>query len=106
MAVPDECSYNRYGIWLVRKRFAIEMTAGIRDLKKNLGHYLREVKKGRSVTVTERGNVVATIVPGRTNAGESVMFSCLMLASPMQQESSSAVYEIGKSSEESGALSA
>ena len=82
------------------------MTAGSRDLKKNLGHYLREVKKGRSDTVTERGNVVVTIVPGRTNAGESVMFSCLMLASPMRRESSSAVYEIGKSSEESGALSA
>ena len=54
--------------------------------------------------VTERGNVVVTIVPGRANAGESVMFSCLRAASPMRRESSSAVYEIGKSSAGSGAI--
>jgi antitoxin (DNA-binding transcriptional repressor) of toxin-antitoxin stability system len=84
----------------------MEMTAGIRDLKNNLSHYLREVKKGRSVTAIERGIVGGTIVPGRANAGENVMFSCLMLASPLRQESSSAVYEIGKSSAKSGALSA
>jgi prevent-host-death family protein len=29
----------------------------------NLSHYLREVKKGRSILITERGKIVATIVP-------------------------------------------
>jgi len=43
----------------------METMAGIRDLKNNLSHYLREVKRGRSVTVTERGKIVATIVPAR-----------------------------------------
>jgi prevent-host-death family protein len=40
-------------------------TAGVRDLKNNLSQYLREVKKGRSIRVTERGKIVATIIPTR-----------------------------------------
>lgn len=41
----------------------METVAGVRDLKNKLSHYLREVKKGRSVMITERGKIVATIVP-------------------------------------------
>ena len=41
----------------------METIAGVRDLKNKLSHYLREVKKGRSIMITERGKIVATIVP-------------------------------------------
>lgn len=43
----------------------METVTGVRDLKNNLSYYLREVKKGRSIVVTERGKVVATIVPAQ-----------------------------------------
>lgn len=43
----------------------MEKVTGIRELKNKLSHYLREVKKGRSIMVTERGKVVATIVPAQ-----------------------------------------
>jgi prevent-host-death family protein len=39
------------------------MTAGIRDLKDNLSHYLRQVEKGKRVSVTLHGRVVAELVP-------------------------------------------
>jgi prevent-host-death family protein len=41
----------------------METVAGVRDLKNRLSHYLREVKKGRSIMISERGKIVATIVP-------------------------------------------
>jgi prevent-host-death family protein len=40
----------------------METIAGVRDLKNKLSLYLREVKKGRSILITERGKIVATIV--------------------------------------------
>jgi prevent-host-death family protein len=43
----------------------LETVAGVRDLKNKLSHYLREVKKGRSIMITERGKIVATIVPAQ-----------------------------------------
>ena len=46
----------------------METIAGVRDLKNRLSHYLREVKKGRSVMITERGKIVATIVPVQERA--------------------------------------
>ena len=41
----------------------METIAGVRDLKNRLSYYLREVKKGRSVMISERGRIVAIIVP-------------------------------------------
>jgi prevent-host-death family protein len=43
----------------------LETVTGVRDLKNKLSHYLREVKKGRSIMITERGKIVATIVPAQ-----------------------------------------
>jgi prevent-host-death family protein len=43
----------------------VETVAGVRDLKNKLSHYLREVKKGRSIMITERGEIIATIVPAQ-----------------------------------------
>jgi prevent-host-death family protein len=36
---------------------------GIKDLKNRLSYYMREVKKGENILITERKNIIATIVP-------------------------------------------
>ena len=36
---------------------------GIRNLRLNLSRYLKEVKEGRQLLVTERGKVIARILP-------------------------------------------
>jgi prevent-host-death family protein len=41
------------------------ITAGIKELKNSLSHYLRLVRKGEDVLVTERGKVIARIVQER-----------------------------------------
>jgi prevent-host-death family protein len=38
-------------------------TVGIRELKSGLSRYLRRVRSGARVTVTERGRAIATIGP-------------------------------------------
>lgn len=38
-------------------------TVGVRDLRQNLSKYLARVKEGESLTVTERGEVVARLGP-------------------------------------------
>lgn len=37
--------------------------AGVKELKNRLSYYLRKVKKGEKVLVTERERIIATIVP-------------------------------------------
>ncbi|GAB4424045.1 MAG: hypothetical protein OHK0032_18790 [Thermodesulfovibrionales bacterium] len=39
------------------------ISAGIKELKDRLSHYLREVKRGEKILITEREKVIATIVP-------------------------------------------
>jgi prevent-host-death family protein len=39
------------------------ITVGVRELKNNLSSYLRDVKKGRPITITERGQSVAILMP-------------------------------------------
>lgn len=36
---------------------------GVKELKNRLSYFLREVKKGEKILVTERDKVIATIVP-------------------------------------------
>ena len=48
------------------------ITVGIRELKNNLSYYLRGVKKGRPVTITERGQSVAILMPAETPADASL----------------------------------
>ena len=36
---------------------------GIRELKNSLSRYLRRVKKGETIIITERGNAVCRLVP-------------------------------------------
>jgi len=40
-----------------------ELTVGIRELKARLSAYMRQVKAGSTVTVTERGKPIGHIVP-------------------------------------------
>jgi prevent-host-death family protein len=40
-------------------------TVGIRELKNNLSHYVRQVMAGTRVAVTDRGVVVAELIPAR-----------------------------------------
>lgn len=42
-------------------------TIGVRELKNRLSHYLREVKRGRPITVTERGKSVAFLIPAEND---------------------------------------
>ena len=47
---------------------------GVRELKTRLGRYLREVRRGRTIVVTDRGEPVAELRPvsmsGAGSAGE------------------------------------
>jgi prevent-host-death family protein len=40
-----------------------QLQVGVRELKSRLSHYLRQVKAGQSVVITERGQPVGRIVP-------------------------------------------
>ena len=45
-------------------------TVGLRELKNRLAEYVREVRSGEGVLVTDRGEVVAELVPpGQATAG-------------------------------------
>ena len=46
----------------------VPVTAGVRELRDHLSQYLDVVKAGNTVTVTEHGAVIATIVPLRVSA--------------------------------------
>jgi prevent-host-death family protein len=45
-------------------------TVGSRELKNRLGRYLKLVRKGETLIVTDRGKPVARIVPTDANGGE------------------------------------
>jgi prevent-host-death family protein len=40
-------------------------TVGIRELRENLSAHLARVRRGQSVTITERGRVIAEIIPAQ-----------------------------------------
>ena len=44
------------------------ITVGVRELKNNLSHYLRDVKRGRPITITERGQSVAILMPAENQS--------------------------------------
>ncbi|MCI0552818.1 MAG: type II toxin-antitoxin system prevent-host-death family antitoxin [Anaerolineae bacterium] len=49
-----------------------EVRVGTRELKNKLSEYLRRVKKGQTVIVTERGNVVAQLIPPQQTIEERI----------------------------------
>ena len=53
-------------------------SVGIRDLKNNLSHYVRQVMAGHRVTVTDRGSPVAELVPPRPLGGAASRYDELV----------------------------
>lgn len=45
------------------------ISTGIRELKNNLSHYVRQVEAGKRVAVTAHGRVVAELVPPGSGSG-------------------------------------
>jgi prevent-host-death family protein len=61
-------------------------TVGVRDLKNKLSEYLRRVRLGESVLVTDRGEVVAELQPpGRMQGDPSVAGADLYPVLPRRQ---------------------
>jgi len=48
------------------------ITVGVRELKNRLSHYLRSVKQGRPVEITERGESIAMLVPPKQSSGAQI----------------------------------
>jgi prevent-host-death family protein len=46
-------------------------TVGLRELKNRLAEYVREVRSGEGVLVTDRGDVVAELVPAGHGSSQS-----------------------------------
>lgn len=56
-------------------------TVGLRELKNRLSEYVREVRSGEGVLVTDRGEVVAELVPpGQATHGRGVPSGLVALA--------------------------
>ena len=45
------------------------MTVGIRELKNRLSHYLEKVRAGDRISITDRGTVVAYVIPAAGSPG-------------------------------------
>jgi prevent-host-death family protein len=44
------------------------ITVGVRELKNNLSHYLRDVKRGRPIAITEQGRYIAILMPAENHS--------------------------------------
>ena len=49
-----------------------QTTAGIRELKNHLSAYLRKVKGGETITITDRGTPIGRIVPTKKKDGRTM----------------------------------
>lgn len=47
----------------------MDSTVGVRELRQNLSKYLARVKEGADLAVTERGQVVARLIPAGPSTG-------------------------------------
>ena len=54
---------------------AVMITVGIKELKNRLSLYIRRIKNGEKVVITEREKVIATIVPVDSVDEDSKLFS-------------------------------
>ena len=51
------------------------ITVGIKELKNRLSHYLREIKKGEKIAITEREKIIGTITPVERVGEDSKLLS-------------------------------
>ena len=49
-----------------------EVSIGVRELKARLSEYLRQVKAGQTIVITERGQPVGRIVPAAQSRDEKI----------------------------------
>lgn len=52
-------------------------TIGIRNLKENLGHYMRRVKTGERIIVTDRKKEIAIIMPLANKTNEEKIYKLI-----------------------------
>lgn len=50
----------------------MEMTVGVRELKAHLSEYLREIKAGNTIIITEHGRPVGRLIPSVQPLAERV----------------------------------
>jgi prevent-host-death family protein len=60
-------------------------SVGLRDLKNRLSEYVREVRLGEAVLVTDRGEVVAELIPPGLGADERGVPSVLVTLARRRQ---------------------
>lgn len=51
-----------------------EMVVGIRELKTQLSEYLRRVKSGQTIVITERGQPIGRIIPQAKSLEERMQY--------------------------------
>ena len=51
-----------------------EMTVGVRDLKARLSEYLRQVRRGQTIVITDHGQPVGRIMPVEQPLEERIHF--------------------------------
>ena len=49
-----------------------EASVGVRELKARLSEYLREVKKGKTIVITEHGKAVGRLIPASLSLEERI----------------------------------
>ena len=73
-------------------------TVGLRELKNRLGVYIRHVRAGEAVAITDRGKIVAELAPPRSRDGstsaleEMARRGELTLAEPLTKPRRKALY--------------
>lgn len=70
-------------------------SVGIRELKNRLSEYIREVQSGEAVLVTDRGDIVAELVPPGQRSDEPGFPSGLMTLARRGQLTLGAANEAG-----------
>src|SRR4051812_31113202 len=65
------CEMWTHGINLWSQEDLLMTMVGIRELKAHLSEYLRRVKKGEAIAVSEHGKKIALLTPSKEGAGSS-----------------------------------
>lgn len=48
------------------------IVVGVRELKNRLSYYMRQVRQGKPVTITDRGESVAVLLPSKQSSGAQI----------------------------------
>ena len=49
-----------------------EMTVGVRELKAHLSEYLRQIKMGKTIVITDHGKLVGRLIPAGLSLSEKM----------------------------------